>query len=305
MKLLLIGEYKENKFFDAAYDLFAFAEKMNAEKVMFAVGSDSDIPKFKGKLYLSDSEKFSEYAPDLHKKLIHKVIEKENPDYIVFLHSSYGWDLAPRIAASSKISVISEVVDAADGIFVRPICNSKLRVNIKSSTEKSVLTVQSGAFGYDINDGDQPEVEKIDTDDVDSKYIFKEYEEAADTGVDLSKAEIIVSVGRGIGKKDNLATIEALAKTIGAELGASRPVVDAEWLDASRQVGMSGQTVAPKLYISCGISGSIQHLAGMKKSEYIVAINTDKDAPIGDEADVLVISDVNQFVPALTKRLQK
>jgi electron transfer flavoprotein alpha subunit len=132
---------------------------------------------------------------------------------------------------------------------------------------------------------------------------FSGYEEAEAGGVDLSKAEIIVSAGRGIGKPENLAIIENLAKALKGEYGASRPVVDAEWADQSRQVGTTGQTVTPKLYVACGISGAIQHLAGMKKSEFVLAINTDKDAPIGEIADVLAVADLKQLVPILTEKL--
>ena len=115
-----------------------------------------------------------------------------------------------------------------------------------------------------------------------SYYVFEGYEAAEKGGVDLTKAEVIVSAGRGIGKPDNVPIVAALAKALGGEYGASRPVVDSEWVEHDRQVGTTGQTVAPKLYVACGISGAIQHLAGMKKSEFVVAINTDKDAPIGD-----------------------
>ena len=120
----------------------------------------------------------------------------------------------------------------------------------------------------------------------------------------MSKSEVIVSAGRGIGKPENVAMIEELAQALGGDYGASRPVVDSEWVEHNRQVGTTGQTVSPKLYVACGISGAIQHLAGMKKSEFIVAINTDKDAPIGEVADVLVVADLKQFVPALTEKLK-
>ncbi len=129
--------------------------------------------------------------------------------------------------------------------------------------------------------------------------------EAAEKGeVDLTRAEVIVSAGRGVGKPENVDVIAGLARAFGGELGASRPVVDAGWVDHSRQVGTTGQTVAPKLYVACGISGAIQHLAGMKKSGFVVAINKDKDAPIGEVADVLVVADVLQLAPALTAALQ-
>jgi len=115
---------------------------------------------------------------------------------------------------------------------------------------------------------------------------------------------VIVSAGRGIGKKENVPIIAALAEALGGELGASRPVVDAGWVEHSRQIGTTGQVVSPKLYVACGISGAIQHVAGMKKSEFVVAINKDKDAPIGEASDVLVVADLMQFVPILTAKLK-
>ncbi len=130
------------------------------------------------------------------------------------------------------------------------------------------------------------------------------YEAAEQGGVDLTKAEVIVSAGRGVGKPENVAMVAGLAKALGGEYGASRPVVDAQWVEHNRQVGTTGLTVSPKLYVACGISGAIQHLAGMKKSEFVVAINTDRDAPIGDVADVLVVADLKQFVPMLTEKIQ-
>jgi electron transfer flavoprotein alpha subunit len=134
---------------------------------------------------------------------------------------------------------------------------------------------------------------------------FLGYEVPEAKGVDLGKAEVIVSAGRGIGKKENVAVIEGLARVLGGQVGASRPVVDGGWMEHSHQIGTTGQTVSPKLYIACGISGAIQHLAGMKNSGFIVAINKDKDAPIGEVADVLVVADVMQVVPALTEKLGK
>jgi electron transfer flavoprotein alpha subunit len=134
---------------------------------------------------------------------------------------------------------------------------------------------------------------------------FLGYEAAEKKDVDLAKAGVIVSAGRGVGKKENIEVIASLARALGGELGATRPVVDAGWVEHSRQVGSSGQTVSPKLYVACGISGSIQHIAGMKKSDFIIAINKDKDAPIGEVANVLAVADVMQLVPALTSRLAK
>lgn len=301
MKTLLIGEYRDGNLLDSTYELFGFAGQLGAETALFTVGSEAQLPQTGGQVYLADVAACGEYNPDLHKQLILKAIDQENPDYIVFLHSSYGWDLAPRVAAALKAAQISEVIAIQDGCFEVGSCNGKMRRSIKPSTQRTVLTIQAGAF-QGVVPGGAPQVVKL-TSDAAVSVEFVGYEPAEEKGVDLAKAEIIVSAGRGIGKKDNVPIIAALAKALGGELGASRPVVDAGWVAHDHQVGTTGQTVSPKLYVACGISGAIQHLAGMKKSDFIIAINKDKDAPIGEVADVLVVADVLQFAPALTAKL--
>jgi len=303
MKALLIGEYREGKLLDSTYELIGFAGQLGAESTMLLVGSESQLPTYSGTLYLADVATCGEYNPDLHKKLILEAVQQENPDYIVFLHSSYGWDLAPRVAAALKIAQVSEVVAIADGSLEVGCCNAKMRRTVKPVTATAVLTIQAGAFPA-IQPGGAPQVQPLST-PTGGGIEFVGYEPAEAKDVDLTRAEVIVSAGRGVGKKDNVPVIAALAKALGGELGASRPVVDAGWVEHSHQVGTTGQTVSPKLYVACGISGAIQHLAGMKKSDFILAINKDKDAPIGEMADVLVVADVLQFVPALTARLQK
>lgn len=303
MKLLLIAESREGKLLAGSYELMAFAQELGAETAMFLVGSDSDLPKYDGTLYLADVAEAGEYNPGVHKDLILDVVAKENPDSVVFCHSSYGWDLAPRLAYAMKAAQVSEVVGVVDGNMVVPVCNAKLRRDVKASTEKTVITLQSGAFGLADEPAGSPAVEKM-AGGAAGAIEFTGFEQAEAGGVDLGKAQVIVSAGRGIGKPENVAMIEGLAKVLGGEYGASRPVVDSEWVEHNRQVGTTGQTVTPKLYVACGISGAIQHLAGMKKSEFIVAINTDKDAPIGEAADVLVVSDLKQFVPILTEKIQ-
>lgn len=303
MKTLLIAESRQGKLLPGGYETLDFANKIGAEAAMFLVGSESDLPHFDGSLYFAEESEVGEYNPEEHLRLILEVVDKEKPQLIVLSHSSYGWDLAPRIALALQVGQISEVVAYQDGAMVVPACNSKLQRVVQAQGEVTVVTLQSGAFGLDDEPAGTPTVEKLSV-QADSKFEFLGYEEAEEGGVDLTKAEIIVSAGRGIGKPENLAIVEALAKALGGEYGASRPVVDSDWAEHSRQVGSTGQTVAPKLYIACGISGAIQHLAGMKKSEFIVAINTDRDAPIGEVADVLVVADLKQFLPALTARLE-
>jgi len=303
MKTLLIAESRENKVLGGTYELLAFAGALGAETVMFMVGSDADLPKYGGKLYLADVAQAGEYNPDVHKQLILDVVAKENPDMIVFCHSSYGWDLAPRVACNLKAAQVSEVVELNGQSLVVPVCNAKLRREVKVTTAKTVVTLQAGAFGLAEAPSGAPSVEKLAVAG-DGRVSFAGYEQAEAGGIDLGKAKVIVSAGRGIGKPENVAMVAELAKALGGEYGASRPVVDSEWVEHNRQVGTTGQTVAPKLYVACGISGAIQHLAGMKKSEFIIAVNTDKDAPIGEVADVLVVADLKQFVPALTEKVK-
>lgn len=303
MKALLIAESRQGKLLPTSYEPVAFAREIAAECCMFLVGSTQSLPQFDGRLYLADGELVGEYNPGLHKQLLLQVIDMEQPDLIVFSHSSYGWDLAPRIAANLSIAQVSEVIGVADEGFLVPACNAKLRRIVKPLGRPTVITLQSGAFSLEAPGG-TPEVEMLSA-EVENRIEFVDYEAAASGGVDLSKAGVIVSAGRGIGKPENLSMIQDLAKALGGEFGASRPVVDAGWTEHSRQVGTTGQSVAPKLYVACGISGAIQHLAGIKKSEFVVAINTDKDAPIGEVADVLVVADVKQLIPVLTEKLAR
>jgi electron transfer flavoprotein alpha subunit len=270
---------------------------------MFLVGGENELPQFDGTLYLADAGKHGEFSPTAHKQLLLEVVTKEQPELIVFSHSSYGWDLAPRVALALEAAQISEVVEVKDGQLVVPSCNSKLRRTIKAKSSVTVITLQAGAFGGSDEPSGTPTVINIDVETA-PQLEFVGYEAAEAGGVDLGKAEIVVSAGRGIGKPENVELIANLASALGGEYGASRPVIDSEWVEHNRQVGTTGQTVSPKLYVACGISGAIQHLAGMKKSEFVVAINTDKDAPIGEVADVLVVADLKQFVPTLTEKLQ-
>ena len=305
MKTLLVGEYREGKLLDSTYELLAFADRLGAERAMVLVGSEPEAPRFDGTLYLADAARCGEYNPDLHKQLVLAAVERENPDCIVFVHSSYGWDLAPRVAAALRAGQVSEIVGIVDGGYEVGCCNAKMRRIVAPKTPRAVLTIQAGAFGFSGTPTGTPRVERLELAVYESSMEFVGYEPAEKKDVDLTRAEVIVSAGRGVGKKENVPTIQALAAALGGELGASRPVVDAGWVEHSHQVGTTGQTVSPKLYVACGISGAIQHLAGMKKSDFVVAINKDKDAPIGEVADVLVVADVMQFVPALTARLAK
>ena len=303
MKTLLVAEYRQGRLQDNSTELMAFAGQIAAESVMFAVTDPAVLPKFPGRLYLADVAAAGEYNPEVHKRLLLEVVEKERPEIIVFAHSSYGWDLAPRLAVALQAAQISEVVAVEGGLPVVPTCNGKLRRTMKGKGRITVVTIQAGAFSLSAPAAGTPAVIPMAV-TTEGKVKLLGYETSQAGGVDLTKAEVIVSAGRGVGKPENVALVAGLAKALGGEYGASRPVVDALWVEHNRQVGTTGNTVAPKLYVACGISGAVQHLAGMKKSEFVVAINTDRDAPIGDVADVFAVADLKQLLPVLTEKIQ-
>ena len=302
MKVLLVGEYREGKLLDTTYELVTFAKALGAEAALFLVGSKDQLPRFDGKVYLADVAQAGEYNPEAHRDLLVEIVAKEKPEAVVFAHSSYGWDLAPRLAFALNAGQISEVLAVAEGTFVVPACNAKLRRRVRPATGISVITVQPGAFAAEDAPAGTPQVEPVQVQGA-GAVEFVGYEMAEKGGVDLTRAEIIISAGRGIGKPDQIVLVEKLAQALKGEYAASRPVVDAGWAPHDRQVGSTGQTVSPKLYMACGISGAVQHLAGMKKSEFVIAINTDRDAPIGEVADVLAVADLKQLLPVLTEKV--
>ena len=302
VKALLICEYREGRLLESSYELVAFAEKLGAESVMFLVGDITHVPRFDGTLHLAEAACYGECNAEAHCQLVLAAFERERPDYIVFLHSSYGWDLAPRVATRLGVGQVSEVVAVSESAFAVACCNAKMRRTVRPTTDTAVLTVQAGAFGPVAEPHGTPRIERLVIPETHAEE-FLGYEPAGAKDVDLSQADVIVSAGRGIGSKDNVAAIAALADALGGEMGASRPAVDLGWVEHSRQVGTTGQTVAPKVYLACGISGAIQHLAGMKGSGFVVAINKDRDAPIVGVADVMVVADVVSFASALTAKL--
>jgi electron transfer flavoprotein alpha subunit len=252
-----------------------------------------------------------DYTPDGYTAAIESVVRQQDPQLVVMPHTYLVRDYAPKLAARFSKSLISDCIRAQVSgsaiTFTRRIFLGKLDADVVSDGAAPVFaTFQSGAFrpdqaqkGSGAEIVDQPvEVGEIR---MTPEAPFQEVKQA----VDLSKADIIVAVGRGIKSKDNLALAEKLAEALGGDLAASRPICDAEWLPIDRQIGSSGQTVAPKLYVALGISGAIQHLVGMKNSGTIVAINKDPEAPIFDIADYGIVGDLFEAVPVLTEEIKK
>lgn len=264
---------------------------------------------------LIEDPKLETYTPDPYAAALRRAVEAEKPDYLLFPHTYQVRDWVPRLAAGLDAGFISDVVDfRADGdepVFVRQPYQGKLNADCAFAGGEGprLVSFQAGAYlADDAAKGDAPaEVveQSVDLADVESRTeVLDTFQEVEDK-VDLSRADVIVAVGRGIGKEENLGLVEELAAALGGQLAASRPVCDNEWLPMDRQIGSSGQTVAPRLYLAVGISGAIQHLVGMKNSGTIVAINKDPNAPIFSVADYGIVGDLFEIVPALTAKVKE
>jgi electron transfer flavoprotein alpha subunit len=263
------------------------------------------------KVVSASNAKLASYTPDGYTDAMEKVVRRLDPQLVVMSHTYLVRDFGPKLAARFGKSLISDCIRAqvADGsiTFTRRIFLGKLDADVVSDGAAPVFaTFQSGAYRPDqAKKGTGAPVEKQEVEvgeiRMSPEAPFQEVKQA----VDLSKAEIIVAIGRGIKSKENIALAQKLAEVLGGDIAASRPICDAEWLPIDRQIGSSGQTVAPKLYIALGISGAIQHLVGMKNSGTIVAINKDPEAPIFDIADYGVVGDLFEAVPVLTEEIKK
>ena len=253
------------------------------------------------------------YTPDGYASAARTLIESAAPTYVLLPHTYQTRDFAPLLAARLRKPLITDVTgitgSGADATFLRPMFQGKLAAQVKAlGGPPAIVTTQIGAFRADAaQKGGPASITKIDI-QIDSATVRQKPEppfREAKQAVDLGQAERIVAVGRGIKSQENIPLAEKLAKAIDAEVAASRPICDNGWLPMERQIGSSGQTVAPKLYVALGISGAIQHLVGMKGSRTIVAINKDAEAPIFEVADYGIVGDLFEIAPAIIAELEK
>jgi electron transfer flavoprotein alpha subunit len=250
----------------------------------------------------------AQYTADGFTIALHQLIQNEKPAYVVFPHTYQVRDYAPALAARLNEVLISDVVAFGDGpVFTRQLLQGRLTGTYRHiGSEPCLISVQAGAFRADAAESGNAEV-TVFTPAIEAAQIRTQpgipFRGSSQT-VDLGSAQLIVSVGRGIKEEENLHLVQDLAAALGAELAASRPICDNGWLPMERQVGSSGQSVAPKLYLAVGISGAIQHLVGMKASQCVVAINKDPDAPIFEIADYGIVGDLFEVVPALTEAIR-
>lgn len=262
------------------------------------------------KVIVAKNEKLGIYTPDGYADAWEQVIKSTNPQYIVMSHTYQVRDFAPKVAARLGREVVGDVIryraESGKLVLTRRIFLGKLDADVTIGGDAPYfITFQSGAFrGDNAAKGSSP-VETMDVQIGDIRMTPEEPFQEAKASVDLSKSEVIVAIGRGIKTQENIALAQQLADTLGADLAASRPICDSEWLPIDRQIGSSGQTVAPKLYIALGISGAIQHIVGMKNAGTIVAINKDSEAPIFDIADYGIVGDLFEAVPVMIDEIKK
>ena len=312
MNILVIIEHKNGVIHRMSREAIAGAQKIGGNVTALVIGENSDsvadeLSNFQiEKTLLVTNEKVTSYNVDGYKEIILQIVKVVKPEFIITGHTYQARDFMPRLSASLDIPFIPDLVSIEDSSYIKQIMNSKLNASISSSNGPVLISFQSASFSEEnISKGSSP-LEKfevtLDASNIRST-VDEPFQESA-SEVDLESAELIVSVGRGIEKEENTSIAFDLAQVLGAEVSASRPVVDAGWLPSSRQVGSSGSTVSPKLYFSLGVSGAIQHVVGMKGSKNILAINKDPDAPIFEIADYAVVGDLLDIIPKLIEKLK-
>ena len=322
--VLVVVEQREGKLNPVSYETLRGAQSLAAEMgwtlETAVLGSSSgnvanEIARAKvEKVYALTCSACEHYTPDAYAAALKQFVESRKPVLVLMPHTYQVRDFAPKLTTSMNRTLISDAIgyrkDGTKLIFTRQMFQGKFAADVSFVGEAPYFaTFQAGAFrGDQVENGASAAPVEAVTLNVDATSvrnkpldIFKEAKQA----VDLTQAAIIVSVGRGIKEQKNIEIVQKLAEALGGEIAASRPICDSGWLPMDRQVGSSGQTVAPKLYLALGISGAIQHIVGMKGSRAIIAINKDAEAPIFEIADIGVVGNLFEIVPALIEEIKK
>ncbi|MDQ3804434.1 MAG: electron transfer flavoprotein subunit alpha/FixB family protein [Acidobacteriota bacterium] len=318
--ILVFVEHREGVVNKTSFEAVAAAQQLGAalgqQVTAVVLGTDAtpanEVAGYNvARVVSAESAKLDVYTPDAYADAMEQVVRAASPQFVIMPHTYLVRDYAPKLAARFGKGLISDCVRArAEGggvTFTRRIFLGKLDADVVAEGEPPVFaTFQSGAYRPDqAEKGGGAPVESMPVEVGEVRMRPEPPFQEVKGAVDLSKAEVIVAVGRGIKSQENLALAERLAEALGGEIAASRPICDAGWLPIDRQIGSSGQTVAPKLYVALGISGAIQHLVGMKNASTIVAVNKDPEAPIFDIADYGIVGDLFEVVPALTEEVKK
>jgi electron transfer flavoprotein alpha subunit len=316
-KILGILEQREGKLKKTAFEVVTtvkrLSEELNAPAEVLVIGNDiENMQEIAGygvsKVVYFKHPELADYSASAYSKIISDYVPESGTDILIFAHSSLGVDLAPRVAVKLNTGILTDCTEiAADetGIrIVRPVYAGKALLEARLNSTIKIFTIRPNVFKPVKVDGINLEVAERSAENPDLSTRTTSYKKS-EGKLDVAEADIIVSGGRGLKGPENFHLVENLASELGAAVGASRAVVDAGWRPHREQVGQTGKTVSPSLYIACGISGAIQHLAGMSSSKYIVAINKDKDAPIFSVADYGIAGDIFEILPVLTEEIKK
>jgi len=325
MKILVIAEQRQGKWNNTSFETLAAAQQIAKDTsstlsaVVIGKGvaglADELAAKNVAEVLLVQHDLLEAYTPDGYCITLSQVIGSAKPELVLFPHTYQVRDFAPKLAAMLGKGMIGDCVsyrnEGGKLVFVRQMFQGKTAADVTfQGAAPWFASFQAGAFRSDLVAAHPSSRAPVNSISVDLKAeqirtkpldLFKE----AKSSVDLTQAPLIVAIGRGIKAPENIPQAEALAKALGGEIAASRPICDEGWLPMERQIGSSGQTVAPKLYLALGISGAIQHVVGMKGARTIVAINKDQNAPIFEIADYGVVGDIFEIMPALTEALEK
>jgi electron transfer flavoprotein alpha subunit len=320
MKILVFAEQRDNKFkkpaFEAVRAARTIADQLGGEVIGLVVGGavQSIAPALGGygaaKVAVAEDARLAMYSPTAYASIIAAAATAEQAGVVIFPATAMGKDLAPRVAVKLDAGLASDCialnVEGGEMVASRPVYAGKALTSVKVASAVKVFTLRPNVFSAGEAGSAVAPVEKmtLTLSDRDFACVVKEVKQSSGK-LDVAEADIIVTGGRGMKGPEHFALIEQLADAVGGAVGASRAVVDAGWRPHEEQVGQTGKTVSPSLYIAVGVSGAIQHLAGMSSSKYIVAINKDKDAPIFQVATYGIVGDAFEVVPAFTAEVKK
>ncbi len=313
MTVLAITEHRRGELRDISYELLTAGRELadatggdlHAAVISGPVEEYAEEINREGVDTVQTVDYGEEFNHDVYVQAIEQLVEELDPTYVLTPHSVNGMDYAPAVAQRLDVPLVTDAVgiDTEDGLTViRELYSGKAEGTFDIDGDRAIIALRGTEWPAAEGTGDAT-IEAFDA-DIDEDAIrttVTGYEEVGAGDVDIAESDVLVSVGRGIEEEENLDIIEELADAIGADVSASRPVVDNDWMPEDRQVGQSGKTVSPEVYIAVGISGAVQHVAGMKGAETIIAINTDESAPIFDVADYGIVDDLFDVVPALTE----
>ena len=317
-EILVVAEYRKQTLADATLQAISkgrqLADQAGVELVAVVIGKNlveytGTLVKWADRVLAVSSQDLDNSLAEPYQRMLPFLSRERKPGIVMMGHSSFGMDLAPSLAVELEAPLATDCIDIkmnGDSILAtRSIYNGKVHATYSlASRDTVIITTRIGEFAVEESNR-QGHIEKIDF-SFEEEFKYKKFEgylEPAASGVDIAQASVLVSVGRGIREKENIEMAEKLAKVLGGVVSCSRPVVDCGWLPPECQVGLSGKTVSPKLYLALGISGAFQHLVGMKGSKLTVAINKDARAPIFNIADYGIVDDMFRVVPELIKKI--